>query len=91
MRREDQDVTDGKWTLNLDLTHLVFSFLGTSRAVVGKDQPSSFAAPAVAGIRGMVSLHGVLNALVVAPCFLLAVTLDTTPSKPKDLSHEGSA
>jgi hypothetical protein len=30
----------------------------------------------VAGMRGMVSLHGVLNTLVVAPCFLLAVSLD---------------
>jgi hypothetical protein len=34
--------------------------------------PSSLA---VAGIRGMVSVHGALNALVVAPCFLLAVAL----------------
>jgi hypothetical protein len=31
---------------------------------------------AVAGIRGMVSVHGVLNTIVVAPCFLLAVSLD---------------
>lgn len=30
----------------------------------------------VAGIRGMVSVHGALNALVVAPCFLAAVRLD---------------
>lgn len=30
----------------------------------------------VAGIRGMVSVHGVVNAVVVAPCFLLAVSLD---------------
>jgi hypothetical protein len=30
----------------------------------------------VAGIRGMVSVHGVLNTLVIAPCFLLAVSLD---------------
>jgi hypothetical protein len=31
----------------------------------------------LAGIRTMVSLHGVLNALIVAPSFLLAVVLDT--------------
>lgn len=37
------------------------------------------AALEVAGIRGMVSVHGALNALVVAPCFLLAVTLDARP------------
>ena len=30
----------------------------------------------VAGIRGMVSVHGLLNTVVVAPCFLLAVLLD---------------
>jgi len=30
----------------------------------------------VAGIRGMVSVHGALNAVVVAPCFLMAVSLD---------------
>ena len=34
---------------------------------------------AVAGIRGMVSIHGVLNTVVVAPCFLLAVSLDARP------------
>ena len=31
---------------------------------------------ALAGIRGMVSVHGVLNTVLVAPCFLLAVSLD---------------
>lgn len=35
---------------------------------------------AVAGIRGMVSVHGVLNTVVVAPCFLLAVLLDARPT-----------
>ncbi len=34
---------------------------------------------AVAGIRGMVSIHGLLNTVVVAPCFLLAVSLDAPP------------
>lgn len=32
---------------------------------------------AIAGVRGMVSVHGVLNTLLVAPSFLLAVALDT--------------
>ena len=30
----------------------------------------------IAGIRGMVSVHGTLNAVGVAPCYLAAVTLD---------------
>lgn len=33
----------------------------------------------LAGIRSMVSVHGVINALLVAPCFLLAVVIDTPP------------
>jgi hypothetical protein len=40
--------------------------------------------PEALGIRAMVSVHGALNALVVAPCFLLAVALDTRDSKPRD-------
>ncbi len=39
----------------------------------------------LAGLRGMVSAHGVLNALVVAPCFLLAVALHA-----RRLAAEGS-
>lgn len=35
----------------------------------------------IAGIRGMVSVHGTLNALIVAPCFLAAVTLDARPGR----------
>ncbi|CAN5894095.1 hypothetical protein BH11MYX2_BH11MYX2_41300 [soil metagenome] len=31
--------------------------------------------PVVEGIRGMISIHGVLNALVIAPCFLAAVSI----------------
>jgi hypothetical protein len=34
----------------------------------------------VAGKRAMVSVHGVINALFVAPCFLLAVVLGTPPA-----------
>jgi hypothetical protein len=34
----------------------------------------------VAGIRSMVSVHGTMNALVVAPCFLAAVTLHARPT-----------
>jgi len=37
----------------------------------------------VAGIRGMVSVHGVLNTAVVAPCFLLAVSLDARPDRSR--------
>lgn len=33
--------------------------------------------PAFAGVRPMVSLHGVINGVVVAPCFLFAVALET--------------
>ena len=43
--------------------------------------------PVVAGIRGMVSVHGVLNAVVVAPCFLLAVSL--AARKPPPHAHDG--
>jgi hypothetical protein len=32
--------------------------------------------PAIGGVRSMVALHGVLNAVVVAPSFLAAVALD---------------
>lgn len=35
----------------------------------------------VGTLRGMVSVHGVLNALVVAPCFLFAVALDAPSSR----------
>jgi YndJ-like protein len=40
--------------------------------------------PDVLGVRAMVSVHGVLNALVVAPCFLLAVVLDTPRAKSEE-------
>lgn len=36
----------------------------------------ALALPGALGIRPMVSLHGLLNGVVVAPCFLLAVVLD---------------
>lgn len=38
---------------------------------------------AVLGIRAMVSVHGVVNAVIVAPCFLLAVTAAGGPSTPE--------
>jgi len=41
-----------------------------------------------AGIRAMVSVHGVVNALLTAPCFLLAVVLDTSVA-PETRSHAG--
>ncbi|MFN7698095.1 MAG: YndJ family transporter [Deltaproteobacteria bacterium] len=40
---------------------------------------SLFPLPPTRGVRAMVSLHGVLNALVVAPCFLFAVTRSAQP------------
>jgi hypothetical protein len=39
--------------------------------------------PMVAGIRGMVSVHGVLNTVVVAPCFLLAIVLEARRDSPR--------
>jgi hypothetical protein len=54
----------------------------------------------VAGTRAMVSVHGVSNALIVAPCFLLAVVLDTKVARgdasgqhasPSDQPEPGSA
>ena len=36
----------------------------------------------IAGIRGMVSVHGILNAVVVAPSYLAAVTLDVRRGRP---------
>lgn len=44
-----------------------------------------------AGIRGMVSLHGTLNALVVAPCFLAAVTLDARALSEAGAARRGSS
>ena len=32
--------------------------------------------PPLAGVRAMVSAHGLINAVVVGPCFLAAVLLD---------------
>lgn len=37
----------------------------------------------VGNIRGMVSVHGALNAVVVAPCFLLAVALDARRARAR--------
>jgi hypothetical protein len=37
---------------------------------------SLLALPDIAGVRGMVTVHGLLNTLVVAPCFLVAARLD---------------
>ncbi len=36
--------------------------------------------PGVLVIRPMVSVHGLINGLVVAPCFLLAVALEAQPT-----------
>lgn len=42
---------------------------------------------AIAGVRSMVSVHGTLNALIVAPCFLLAVALDAREPHPTSKSQ----
>lgn len=55
--------------------------LGLTMLLALRNELSTPVIPAVAGIRGMVSVHGTLNALVVAPCFLLAVTLDARPRR----------
>lgn len=68
----------------VSLTGLVFTMV-----LAWRNELSMPVLPAALGIRGMVSLHGVINALVVAPCFLLAVTLDAAPSRP--ISQDGSA
>jgi hypothetical protein len=69
----------------LSLTGLVFTMV-----LAWRNELSIPVLPAALGIRAMVSVHGVLNALV-APCFLLAVMLDTASSKPRELSEERSA
>ncbi len=45
---------------------------------------------AIAGIRGMVSVHGVINTVVVAPCFLLAVSLDAPPNGSQAPKHRNT-
>lgn len=51
---------------------LVFTFVLAWQYELG-----ALSFPAFAGIRPMVALHGVVNGVVVAPCFLLAVALET--------------
>ena len=50
----------------------------------------SMPVPDVESIRGMVSLHGVLNTLVVAPCFLLAASLSSPVSRSRRGPPSGS-
>lgn len=54
------------------------SFLGLMFTFVlaWQNELGALSFPAIAGIRPMASLHGVINGVVVAPCFLLAVTLE---------------
>jgi hypothetical protein len=62
----------------VSFTGLVFTMV-----LAWRNELSMPVLPAALGIRAMVSVHGVLNALVIAPCFLLAVMLDAAPAKPR--------
>lgn len=53
-----------------------FTGLLLTMALACWNELSMLALPQVGGVRAMVSLHGTLNAIVVAPCFLLAVAID---------------
>jgi len=62
----------GAFTLGcVSLAALAFTML-----LAWRNEVSMAAWPPVFGVRSMVSVHGVLNALVVGPSFLLAVALD---------------
>jgi hypothetical protein len=67
------------WSCNLPafiLGCVSFAGLVVTMLLAWRNELSMPVFPAVAGIRGMVSVHGVLNTVVVAPCFALAVWLD---------------
>jgi|GEM_PF-1137040 len=55
----------------ISLAGLVFTMV-----LAWQNELSAPAAISIASIRGMVSVHGTLNAVVAAPCYLAAVTLD---------------
>ncbi len=59
-----------------------FAVLLLTMVLAWRNELSMPVSPAFAGIRGMVSVHGVLNALVVAPSFLLAVSLEVGSRAP---------
>ena len=63
----------------ISLAGLVFTMV-----LAWQNELSTPAAISIAGIRGMVSVHGPLNAVVVAPCFLAAVTLDVRRGRPDE-------
>jgi hypothetical protein len=50
--------------------------LGLTMLLAWQNELSMPVPPGIGEIRGMVSIHGAINALVVAPCFRLAVELD---------------
>lgn len=56
-----------------------FAGLVFTMALAWQNELSMPPALEIAGIRGMVSVHGTLNTLLVAPCFLAAVTLAMRP------------
>ena len=69
------------WAIVLVSVVLLASFAGLvfTMVLAWRNELSMPVFQVVAGIRGMVSVHGVLNTVVVAPCFLLAVSLDARP------------
>jgi hypothetical protein len=56
---------------------LSFAGLATTMLLAWCNELAAPVLGELAGVRSMVSVHGVLNALIVAPSFLLAVALDT--------------
>jgi hypothetical protein len=58
-----------------------FAGLAFTMALAWRNELSMGELVSVATVRGMVSVHGALNALVVAPCFLFAVALDASSSR----------
>ncbi len=69
----------GVWSRNLPaflLGGVSFAGLVFTMVLAWRNELSMPLFPWVAGIRGMASVHGVINTVVVAPCFALAVLLD---------------
>ncbi|HVL61485.1 MAG TPA: YndJ family transporter [Microbacterium sp.] len=68
----------GVWSRNRSafaLGSVSLAGLGCTMVLAWQNELAMPAFLTIAGIHGMVSVHGTLNALVVAPCFLAAVTL----------------
>ncbi|MBN4049451.1 YndJ family transporter [bacterium AH-315-N03] len=66
-----------------------FSGLVFTMLLAWRNELSMAAFPAVLQLRGMVSVHGVLNAVVVGPSFLLAVALEARRRANSETSSVG--